>query len=157
MALPYENSTSGQNAINDMQKVLQRFGCSSFGHMMDYEHGELLVQFKYRDRAVSVKASIQGYAAAWLKEHPYTYRTRVSKVEHERKAKEVGSVAVYSILRDWIKGQITAVETGILSFEGAFLGQILLPSGQTVLEAAQTTNLLPAPADEKVVPLNGTK
>lgn len=155
MSLPYENSTSGQNAINDMQKVLQRFGCSSFGHMMDYEHGELLVQFKYRDRNVSVKASIHGYAAAWLKEHPYSYRSRGTKIEHERKAKEIGGIAVYSILRDWIKGQITAVETGILTFEGAFLGQILLPSGQTVLEAAKSQNLLPAPADEKVVSISG--
>lgn len=155
MSLPYENSTSGQNAVSDMQKVLQRFGCSSFGHMMDYEHGELLVQFKYRGRSVSVKASINGYAAAWLKEHPWSYRMRGAKLEHEQKAKKIAGVAVYSILRDWIKGQVTAVETGILSFEGAFLGQILLPSGQTVLEAAQTQNLLPAPADEKVVPLNG--
>ena len=53
-------------------------------------------------------------------------------------------MAVYSILRDWIKGQITAIETGILTFEGAFLGQILLPSGQTVLEHATTAKLLPA-------------
>ena len=43
-------------------------------------------------------------------------------------------ISVYSILRDWIKGQVTAVEVGMLSFEGAFLGQILLPSGETVLE-----------------------
>jgi hypothetical protein len=28
------------------------------------------VQFEYRGREVSVKASIRGYAAAWLKEHP---------------------------------------------------------------------------------------
>jgi hypothetical protein len=28
-----------------------------------------------------------------------------------------GQVAVNSILRDWIKGQVTAVECGILSFE----------------------------------------
>jgi hypothetical protein len=40
----------------------------------------------------------------------------------------------YSILRDWIKGQITAVEYGILSFEGAFLGQIMLSSGEMVME-----------------------
>jgi hypothetical protein len=40
---------------------------------------------------------------------------------------------------------VTAIETGILSFEGAFLGQILLPSGQTVLEHVTTGNLLPGP------------
>jgi hypothetical protein len=60
--------------------------------------------------------------------------------------KRLGSVAsspsFYSILRDWIKCQITAVETGMLSFEGAFLGQILLPGGDTVLDRLQETKLL---------------
>ncbi len=119
MAIPYENATSGERAVNDMQKVLRGFGCTSFGQMMDYEAGELLVQFRYRGYPVSVKASVNGYAAAWLKEHPYSHRSRSTRVDHERKAKDVASVAIYSILRDWIKGQITAVETGILSFEGA--------------------------------------
>ena len=150
MSLPYENATSGERAVQDMQKLLRGFGCGSFGQMMDYEKGELLVQFTYRGTPVSVKASINGYAAAWIKAHPYGYRSRGTRQDHERKAKDIASVAVYSILRDWIKGQITAVETGILSFEGAFLGQILLPSGQTVLEHASSTKMLPAP-EEKVV------
>jgi hypothetical protein len=51
---------------------------------------------------------------------------------------------VCSVLRDWIKGQVTAIEVGILTFEGAFLGQILLPSGRTVLEHAMQTEILPA-------------
>ena len=147
MSLPYENTTSGERATAEMQKLLQRFGCQSFGHMMDFEKGELLVQFKYRSMPVSVRASINGYAAAWLKEHPYNTRMRISKIDHERKAKEVAGTAVYSVLRDWIKGQVTAVETGILSFEGAFLGQILLPSGKTVLEHATDVKMLPAPAE----------
>jgi hypothetical protein len=147
MALPYENTTSGERAVQDMQKVLQRFGCSSFGQMMDWERGELLVQFKYRERQVTVRASVLGYAAAWLKEHPLPPRARTSKAGHERKAKEVGGIAVYSILRDWIKGQVTAVETGVLSFEGAFLGQIMLPSGKTVLEHATEARMLPAPKE----------
>jgi hypothetical protein len=145
MALPYETATSGERAIAEMQKVLRAFGCASFGHMLDYEKGELLVQFKYRDMPVSVRASFQGYAAAWLRHNPYTHRMRHTRSEHERRAREIGSVAVYSVLRDWIKGQVTAVETGILSFEGAFLGQILLPSGRTVLEEAQAAKMLPAP------------
>ncbi len=145
MSLPYENSTTGERALSDIQKLLRGFGCSKFGSMVDDEAKEIMVQFEYRGRPVSVRASIRGYAAAWLKAHPYTYRMRGSKVEHERKAMQIASIAVYSILRDWIKGQITAIETGILTFEGAFLGQILLPSGQTVLERLKTDNLLPAP------------
>lgn len=154
MNLPYSTSTSGERAVNDIQKILRSFGCTRFGSMMDYEKGELLMQFEYRGMPVTVKASINGYAAAWLRANPHTRRMYHNKVEHERKAKEIGGKAVYSVLRDWIKGQITAVETGVLSFEGAFLGQIMLPSGRTVLEEAQSKNLLPAPKDEKVVAMS---
>lgn len=152
MSLPYENSTSGEKAVNDMQKLLRGFGCGKFGHMMDFAQGELLVQFEYRGRNVSVKASVNGYAAAWLKEHPWNRSyTKLGKADHEAKAKAIGATAVYSILRDWIKGQVTAVETGMLTFEGAFLGQILLTSGKTVLETVEEQNLLPPPAPEKVL------
>ena len=50
-----------------------------------------------------------------------------------------------SILRDWLTGQITAVEVGMLSFVGAFLGQLMLPSGETVLERIERDNLLSLP------------
>lgn len=142
MALPYENATSGDKALADIQKILSRFGCQQFGSMVDNEAKEIRVFFKYRDKQISMPASISGYAAAWLREHPYTYRTRCSAKEHEQKAVAVASVAVYSMLRDWIKGQVTAVEVGLLTFEGAFLGQILLPSGMTVLEHVQCNNML---------------
>lgn len=144
MGLPYESTTSGEKALGEMQKILRAFGCNKFGNMLDTEKGELMVQFEYRGRQVSVTASSKGYAAAWLKAHPYTYATRATKSQHEQKALRIGGVAVYSILRDWIKGQIMAVETGVLSFEGAFLGQIMLPSGKTVLEQVQTQEMLPA-------------
>src|SRR5882724_6204222 len=115
MTLPYENATSGARAIKDMQRILQTFGCANFDTMMDHQSGELMVQFEYRSREVSIKASIEGYAAAWLEDHPHTDKT-TSKFEHGRKAKHVASIAIYSILRDWIKGQITAIETGLLTF-----------------------------------------
>jgi hypothetical protein len=146
MSLPYENSTSGKNALNEIQKTLREFGAKSFGCMEDFETGDLLVQFEWRDRKVSLRASARGYAAAWLKHHPWNSRMRSNRIEHEKKAVNQGMIAVYSILRDWIKGQITAIETGILTFEGAFLGQILLPSGATVLEELQNnTKLLKGP------------
>ena len=145
MGLPYENASSGDKALGEIQKLLRRFGCAQFGSMVDDEEKTLLVQFKYHGQMVSCKASFNGYAQAWLKEHPYTSRMRKSKEEHERQALDVASIAVYSILRDWIKGQVTAIETGILSFEGAFLGQILLPSGKTILEYASDQKLLAGP------------
>ena len=142
MTLPYENATSGRTAVADMQAVLRTFEASSFGVMEDFERGEVLVQFECRGRRVSIRASSKGYAAAWLRRHPHTPRTRLSEVEHQRRALRIGQIAVYSILRDWIKGQVTAVEVGMLSFEGAFLGQILLADGRTVLERVEETKLL---------------
>lgn len=146
MGLPYENTTAGERALDEIRKILANFGCSQFGTMMDTETCEVMVQFKYRDRQVLVRASWRGYAAAWLKEHPYNpARHRVTKQQYETRAMDVGQVAVYSILRDWIKGQVMAIETGVMQFEGAFLGQLLLPSGKTVLEEVHARKLLTGP------------
>ncbi|AFK62910.1 hypothetical protein TKWG_14160 [Advenella kashmirensis WT001] len=145
MTLPYENATSGGKALSDLNAILTKFGCTRFGTMTDIEKGELLVQFSYKGRDVSARASYRGYAAAWLKEHPYTVRTRITRQKHEEKALRQAEISVCSILRDWIKGQVMAIETGILTFEGAFLGQIMLGNGRTLLEAVQDQNLLPAP------------
>lgn len=143
MSLPYENATSG--ALEDIAKVLKRFGCGRFGTMTDSDAGELVVQFTARGRDVTVKASVRGYAAAWLKQHPHGPhgpRMKVTKVQHERRALEQAEISVCSILRDWIKGQITAVKVGAVSFEGAFLGQILLGDGRTLLDHAVDAHLL---------------
>lgn len=145
MSLPYESTTAGASAIGEISKILTRFGCQRFGTMTDVEHGVLIVQFSHRNRDVTARASYRGYAAAWLKEHPYTHRMHVTKVQHEAKALKQAEISVCSILRDWIKGQVMAIETGVLTFEGAFLGQIMLPTGKTVLETATETKMLPAP------------
>lgn len=142
--IPYENATSGGFALEEIRKLLTRFGCARFGTMTDAEHGELIVQFSYRGRDVTARASYRGYAAAWLREHPHGPRTKATRTQHERKALAQAEISVRSILRDWIKGQIMAVETGVLTFEGAFLGQILLPSGRTVLAEVMGGQMLPA-------------
>ena len=147
MALPYENATSGGKALSDLNAILTKFGCTRFGTMTDIEEGELLVQFSYKGRDVSARASYRGYAAAWLKEHPYTVRTRITRQKHEERALRQAEISVCSILRDWIKGQVMAIETGILTFEGAFLGQIMLPGGKTVLELVEAQRLLSGPGD----------
>ena len=43
-------------------------------------------------------------------------------------------VAVNSILRDWVKGQIMAIETGLTEFQHVFLPYMLTASGETVAE-----------------------
>lgn len=142
MSLPYENTSSGKRAIDEIQKILRSFGCQKFATGEDFDTGEVFIQFEHKGRMVHLKASARGYAYAWLKEHPYTSRTRCSRAEHEAKALNVGAIAVYSILRDWVKGQVTAVEVGMMTFEAAFLAHIMLPSGKNVIEEIRAQKLL---------------
>lgn len=144
MALPYASATSGKNAMDDIRKVIMGFGCTKFAPMEDFHAGTVAIQFEYRGRMVQVEASAKGYASAWLRENPHTYRHKSTLIQHERKALEQGQIAVWSILRDWIKGQLTAIETGILTFDSAFLGQILLPDGRTVHKHIEERDMLPA-------------
>lgn len=148
MGLPYENATTGNNAINDMQKTLRAFGCTKFGTGEDFDAGEIYIQFEHHGRQVMLRASARGYAAAWLRTHPYGPRIKATKREHEMRALSIGSVAVYSILRDWVKGQVTAVEIGMLSFEAAFLAHIVLPSGHSVIEAIEQQKMLPGSKEQ---------
>ena len=78
--------------------------------MDNFESHEVLLAFKHRGRAVQLKASAKGWTQMHLKENPWTYRRRSSRVDWEQSALAQGHVAVNSILRDWIKGQVTAIE-----------------------------------------------
>jgi hypothetical protein len=130
MTVPYENATGGQAARDEISKILRRFGCESVGFMDDYQNHEILLAFVHRGRPVQLRASAKGWAALYLREHPYSYsRSRKSKAEHEQAALVQGSKAINSILRDWVKGQVTAVECGILSFEAVFMPYMLTSDG----------------------------
>jgi hypothetical protein len=87
----------------------------------------------------------------YLKENPWTSSRRSDKQEWEQAALRHGHVAVNSFLRDWIKGQVTAVECGILSFEAVFLPFMLTADGRPLLE--RFDELLPKLAEPKVVSL----
>ena len=84
--------------------------------------------------------------AVWVAPQPLAQR-----VEHEQDALRQGQVAVNSILRDWIKGQVTAVECGILSFEAVFMPYMLTHDGRPLIE--RVADLLPQPDEQKVVAL----
>ncbi len=149
-SIPYETATSGDRALMEVQKTLAKFGCQSFGTMTDAERGLTIVQFKWRERHISLEASWKGYAAAWAKAHPYSYSTRGSRADYDAKALAIGKVAVCSVLRDWIKGQVTAIECGVMSFEAAFMPHMLLPTGERVIDRVQAAKMLEPPPSNVV-------
>lgn len=134
MSVPYATASSGGNARDEITRVLRRFGCESVGFMDDFDKHEVLLAFTHRGRQVQLRASAKGWAQLYLKENPWSHRRSGSKYEYERKALYQGHRAVNSILRDWIKGQMTAVECGILSFEAVFMPYMLTNDGRPVIE-----------------------
>ena len=149
MTIPYAGATTGAKARDEVVKMLRRFGCESVGFMDDFEAGELLLAFKWRGRQVQLRASAKGWASAYLKENPYSYRMRRTNQEYERWAYDQGMIAVNSILRDWVKGQVTAIETGMLSFEHVFMPYMLLPNGSSIVEHIKKQGLLEHSSDVK--------
>jgi hypothetical protein len=147
MSTPYANATTTK-AREDITKVLRRFRCEGVGFMDDFENHEVLLAFVHRGRRVRLRASAKGWAQMWLKENPHTYRMRHTKHDHEQAALRQGHIAVNSILRDWIKGQITAVESGILSFEAVFMPFMITVDGRPLIDRLAETNLLPPPTEQ---------
>ena len=82
MKLPYQNATTGKRAIEDIQKILRAFGCGKLATGEDFDTGEVFIQFEHKGRMINLKASAKGYAAAWLKENPWTQRySRATRIK----------------------------------------------------------------------------
>lgn len=145
MAVPYATATSGAKARDEITKLLARFGCADVGFMDSLRDHSVLLQFTHRGRVVQLRASGKGWAAMYLREKPWHRRSKKSKPAYEQKALEQGAIAINSILRDWVKGQVTAVECGMLSFEAVFMPHMQLSDGRSVLEHVQDRKMLPAP------------
>jgi hypothetical protein len=153
-SIPYSSATTGAKARDEITAVLRRFGAEQIGFMDDYAKHEVLLAFVHRGRQVQLRASAAGWAQMWLKSNPWTYLRRSTKQEWEQAALRQGHIAVNSILRDWVKSQLTMIEAGILSFEGIFLPHMLTHDGRTLLERAN--EMLP-PVEDKVVKLAGPR
>jgi hypothetical protein len=135
-SVPYASASTGAKARDEITSVLRRFGCESVGFMDDFQKHEVLLAFVHRGGQVRLRASAAGWARMYLDANPWTYLRRSTQHEWEQAALRQGHVAVNSILRDGIKGQVTAVECGILSFEAVFLPFMIGTDGRTLLERA---------------------
>ncbi len=145
MSVPYASASTGAAARDEITKILRRFGCESVGFMDDFDKHEVLLAFTHRGRQIQLRASAKGWAQMFLKAEPWAHRRRGNKQQYEQEALQQGHRAVNSILRDWIKGQMTAVECGILSFEAVFMPYMITTDGRSVYERVTETKILPEP------------
>ena len=139
--LPYARARSGMNAREDIRNILQRFGADSVGFMDEFDTKTVILAFSIRGQPVQLRASAQGWANAYMEEKPWNTRMRRGQDEYEIDALAQGMIAVNSILRDWVKGQVTAIETGVLTFEHVFMPYMLAHDGRPLIDHVQ--KLLP--------------
>lgn len=147
MTVPYEKATSGGAARDEIVKLLRKFGCESVGFMDDFQKHSLILAFTWRGHKIQLEASAKGWAEMFLRENPYTHRHRIDKAEYQRRAMDQGAIAVNSILRDWVKGQVTAVECGVLSFGAVFMPYMLTNDDRPLYQRTQEIGLLQAPKE----------
>lgn len=147
MTLPYASARSGMSARVEIQKILQQFGCESVGFMDEFNTKSVALAFVWRGRNIHLRASAQGWASCYLKENPWTRNRRISQADYEEKWLNQGMVAINSVLRDWVKGQMTAVETGIFSFEHVFMPHMLTADGTPMIEKMSAQLQLERPND----------
>lgn len=145
VTVPYENATSGAKAREEITALLRRMGCEEVGFMDDFAKHEVLLAFRHRGRPVQLRASAKGWAAMFIKARPFGNRTRGTRHDYEQRALKQGLIAVNSILRDWVKGQVVAVECGMMSFEAVFMPHMITSDGRPLIERVQEQKLLPAP------------
>jgi hypothetical protein len=142
MSVPYEGATSGHAARGEITNILRRFGCEEVGFLDDFANHTLLLAFTHRGRRVELRASAKGWAQLYLKENPWSSRRRGTKQQYELAALKQGQIAMNSILRDWVKGQVTAIECGVLSFEAVFMPYMLTNDGRPLFPEEQPENRL---------------
>ena len=144
--VPYEHSHSGLNAREEIKKMLQKFGCTSitFAEKVEYstvnESHTLLLLFCFNAINIKMEVSGQGWANFYLRKKPYSNRTRSTRKEYEQKALKQGAIAINSLLRDWVKSQLTLIESQLMTFEEAFLPHMQTPTGLTVSEVFLNNN-----------------
>lgn len=145
--VPYASATSTRSQDETKKLLLEKLGCEEAGFYDRPGTHEVLLQFKHRGREVQLRVSAKGWAAFYLKQHPWSWsRSRGTQQEYEQAALKQGHIAANSMLRDWIKGQVTAIECGILSFEAVFMPFMLTSDGRPLHERV---NELPLPQAEE--------
>jgi len=126
MPIIYARGTnvSVANSRHEIERTLRRFGADEVV-CLEW-HGKAAVLFEFNRKRIRITAD--------LPDEVLTPKGR--KPRHPEQALDQATRQIWRALLVTIKGQMTAVEAGIKTFEAAFLGDILLPNGKTVAEFA---------------------
>ena len=136
--VPYAQASSGGRARGEVITLLRQFGCESVGFMDGFTDQSLMLAFQWRGASSCEPRRRVG--------QPCT-SARIRGTTAGAPGKRIGSSARSS--RGWWpstascgKGQVTAIESGLLAFDQVFLPYMVTDTGETVAERISKDTLL---------------
>ena len=126
MAYAEKTTVSVERSKAEIETLLMRHGCDAIATMVDMREMKSAVQFRASDRMIRFTLLLPDEEQfAWANHRKRTPANR-------RKAHDQALRQRWRALLLCIKAKLEAVESGIETFEEAFLAQIMLPDNTTV-------------------------
>lgn len=139
----YQTKVSPEKTLTEIQTVLKKYSAQKFAYYI--EDTRSILGFEMRNRRIRFVLPLplrQEFKKGWPTEKQIDDR-------HQQAIRQRWRALLLAI-----KAKLEAVESGIETFEEAFMAHILLPSGQTIGEWA-TPQIEHAYSENKMPPLLG--
>jgi len=117
---------SPEKTLNEVQALIKRYGATKFAY--GEEENRVGVTFEMKNRRVRFVMSLPAKNEAVVRIN------QSSMTKYSEPAYQQAVRARWRALLLTIKSKVVSVESGIETFEEAFMGQIVLPNQQTVSE-----------------------
>lgn len=120
MAYAKETTVPVEKSRIEIEKLLDKFGCDQIG--MFRKEGRAVVMFRAEDRTVRFVLPLPS-----IDDYKHTETGRSRSAGSQQAAFEQGSRSAWRALLLCIKAKLESIESGIETFEEAFLAHVLLP------------------------------
>lgn len=133
MTYAKNTKVSKETSVTEIQRLVERYGATKFGYVLEPE--KIAIAFEMRDRRVRFCLPLPNPNS-----REFTHTPARGDKRSAKSAEEVYQQAIrqrYRALVLAIKAKLESVESGIESFEEAFLAHIVLPDGLTMGEWSQ--------------------
>jgi len=125
-------SVAVEKSVADIQRTVTRFGADKFGFMQGSDRAQ--VGFELRGMAIRLDLMLpdRNDPRFWQTNHK---RPQKRSREQAWEAWEGECRRLWRSLAAVVKAKVVAIEDGISTVEKEFLANLVLPEGQTVIEA----------------------
>lgn len=124
-------SVGADRSRAELERLLRRFGAKQFGYAWDEDTGLEQIAFHLGGRQVRMTLPLPS---------PTDPEIRLSATGKRRTDAAIEAAFAQEVRRRWrslvlvVKAKLTAVNDGISTIEREFMADVVLPSGQTVVE-----------------------